>query len=254
MKVIFIKKRRLLTVLELVFLLTLCFVGGLGRSASAVYLASTNRELPIYNVQTDESKCAISFDAAWGADKTLAIINTCKKYNVKATFFLVGFWVEENLETAKQIVDNGFEVGLHSNTHRDLAKLSADEIRADISKNIEIIKTNLGVEPKLIRVPYGSYNDRVITTLRDMNLQVVQWDVDSLDWKGLSSAQIAGRINSRAKAGSIILCHNNADNIVPALTLVFENLKNKNLTVVPVGELIYTDNYTINNQGTQIKK
>lgn len=254
MKVIFIKKRGLVTIaLGLVLLLT-CFVGDLGQTAGAVYLASASRELPIYNVQTDEQKCAISFDAAWGADKTMDIINVCNEYNVKATFFLVGFWVEENLEVAKKIVDNGFEIGLHSNTHRDLAKLSESEIRDDVQKNIDIVKTNLGIEPKLFRVPYGSYNDRVINTIRECGLQVIQWDVDSLDWKGLSAVNIAGRINSRVKQGSIILCHNNADNIVQALKLVFEDLKNKKLSVVPVGELIYTGDYTINNQGTQIKK
>ena len=254
MKVIFIKKKGILFAILAVILLCVCLVGKLVPSAAAVYLSANYRELPIYNVATQDNKCAISFDAAWGADKTLDIINTCKNYNVKATFFLVGFWVEENLDIAKQIVENGFEVGLHSNSHRDLTKLSEEQIKEDVKKNIDIVKTNLGVEPKLFRVPYGAYNDRVITTIRSLGLEVIQWDVDSLDWKGLSAVNIASRISSRVKNGSIILCHNNADNIVQALKLVFEDLKNKKISVVPVGELILQGDYTINSQGTQIKK
>ena len=106
MKVVFIKKKAVwLTILVIAVTVIFC-VGGIGVSAAGVYLGKVARELPIYNVQTDENKLAISFDAAWGADKTLDIIETCKNYDVKATFFLVGFWVEENLEVAKKIVDN----------------------------------------------------------------------------------------------------------------------------------------------------
>ncbi|MBQ7880775.1 MAG: deacetylase, partial [Clostridia bacterium] len=79
-----------------------------------------------------------------------------------------------------------------------------------------------------------------------------QWSVDSLDWKGLSGSEIAGRVCSKSKEGSIVLFHNNSDNIIAGLKLVLEYYKNNNYEVVPVGELIYHENYTINQQGVQI--
>jgi len=253
MKVVFIKKKAVWLAILVVAVTVIFCVSGIGMTAAGVYLGRVARELPIYNVQTDENKVAISFDAAWGADKTLDILETCKTYNVKATFFLVGFWVEENLEVAKKIVENGFEIGLHSNTHRDFTKLSEEEIILEIQENQKIIKDNLEIDAKLFRCPYGAYNDKVIKTVRGLGLEVVQWDVDTLDWKGLSATEIAGRINNRAKKGSIILCHNNADHIVQGIKLAFETMKLKDFEIVPVGELIYTNDFTINHQGTQIK-
>lgn len=252
MKVLFLKKTTLLIVSLLIFFIAFSFVGDVTQ-VSSIYFA-TGRKLPIYSVQTDENKVAISFDAAWGADKTQEIMTICESYGVKATFFLVGFWIEKYPEMVKEIYNRGFEIGIHSNTHPDMTTLSREKIREELTINIQLIKELTGYTPKLFRPPYGYYNNNLIDICDELNLSCIEWSVDSLDWKGLSASSIADRVTSKAKNGSIVLFHNNSDNILEGLKMVLEYFKCKKSKVVPIGELIYYDNFTINNQGVQIKK
>lgn len=213
--------------------------------------AAKNRLLPVYNVERIDNKCAISFDAAWGADKTRQIMDVCDRYNVKATFFLVGFWVDKYPEMVREIHERGFEIGTHSNTHPQMSKLSQNDVAAQLSVSSKKIYDITGTEVKLFRPPFGDYNNTLVSTAAEQGLLTIQWSVDSLDWKGLSAKEIATRVQ-KAQSGDIILCHNNSDHIVEALPLVFEALALKGLSVVPVGELVYYDNYTINAAGKQI--
>lgn len=249
-----IHKRTIALLILFVGLVVICATSNSTLQVANVYFNIKTKKLPIYSVQTSERKVAISFDAAWGADKTTEIMNICDEYGVKATFFLVGFWVEDYPEVAKSIADRGFEIGLHSSTHPDMANLSTSQMSLELTKNQNIIQSVCGVEARLFRPPYGSYNNALIDTCRSLNIIPIQWSVDSLDWKGLSASEIAGRVCSKSKEGSIVLFHNNSDNIVAGLRLVLEYYKNNNYKVVPVGELIYRDHYTINQQGIQIPK
>ncbi|MBQ7797816.1 MAG: polysaccharide deacetylase family protein [Clostridia bacterium] len=235
-------------------LVVICATSNSTLQVANVYFNSKTKKLPIYSVQTTEKKVAISFDAAWGADKTAEIMTLCEEYGVNATFFLVGFWVEDYPDVARSIAERGFEIGLHSSTHPDMCNLSASQMSLELTKNQDIIQTVCGVEANLFRPPYGSYNNTLIDVCKDLDIIAIQWDVDSLDWKGLSASEIAGRVCSKSKNGSIVLFHNNSYNIIAGLKLVLEYYKNNGFEVVPVGELIYHDHYTINQQGQQIPK
>lgn len=223
-----------------------------GQSVASVYFGNNLRLIPIYNVKTEEKVVAISFDAAWGADKTEDIMKILKDYNANATFFLVGFWVENYPEIAKKIAENGFEIGTHSNTHPDMIKLSSEQIKLELQTSCDIIKNTTGKEPKLFRPPYGSYNDTLINTASDLGLTTIQWDVDSLDWKGISAVDITTRILNKVYNGSIILCHNNSDHILEALPMVLDRLIKRGYTIKCIGDIIYQENFTINHNGTQI--
>lgn len=252
MKVFLIKKRTLLffVIALLVFILSFSTFGS---SVATIYFASVTDDKPIYSVETDDNVVALTFDAAWGSDKTLDILNLCVEYNVKATFFLVGFWVEENIDIAKKIVEYGFEVGLHSNTHPDMTTLSTEQIILEVEQNYEIIKKYLDIEPKYFRVPFGAYNNTVLATIRNMGFEVVQWDVDTHDWMGISAVDISARVSSMAKNGSIILMHNNSDNILAALKLILDTMLFKNMNCVTLSEMIYTEDYEITFLGIQKK-
>ena len=224
----------------------------LGENAmSAVFFGDNLRKIPVYNVETDKKQVAISFDAAWGADKTAKIVELLDEYDVGATFFLVGFWVEKYPDEVKLIQEHGYEIGTHSNTHPDLVKLSAEQIRLELEQSVQKIKSVVDVDVELFRAPFGSYNNTVIDTASAMGLQTIQWDVDSLDWKGISGSEISNRILSRVKNGSIILCHNNSDHILDALPIVLDRLKKQGYTITCIGDLVYKDNYIIDRAGVQ---
>lgn len=253
MKRLIPNKRTIVLVVLFVGLMVICATNNSTLQVANIYFNNRVKKLPIYSVQTDERKVAISFDAAWGADKTSQIMDICEQYGVNATFFLVGFWVEDYPDVAKSIADRGFEIGLHSSTHPDMCNLNTKQMSMELSRNQQIIQSVCGVQAKLFRPPYGSYNNDLLDTCRQMGIMTIQWSVDSLDWKGLSGGEIAGRVCERSKAGSIVLFHNNSDNIITGLKLVLEYYKNNNYKVVPVGELIYYKNYLIDNQGMQCK-
>ena len=225
-------------------------------SMEVVEVSSTygNRELPIYSVGITEKKIAISFDAAWGAEDFNQIMEVLDKHQVKTTFFMTGEWVEKYPECVKTLVEKGHDLGNHSASHPDMTKLSKSQIREELTTNIKLIEELTGFTPKLFRPPYGYYNNNLIEVCDDLGLSCIEWSVDSLDWKGLTAGEIANRVTSKIRKGSIVLFHNNSDNILDGLKMVLEYFKCNKMQVVPIGKLIYYNNFTINNQGEQIKE
>lgn len=207
--------------------------------------------VPIYGVDTDSNKVAISFDAAWGSDKTLDILDTLDKFSVKATFFLVGFWVDEYPELVKEIHARGHLIGNHSTNHPHFNKLSAEEMQLEVTTTAEKITNLTGEEVKFFRAPFGEYNDTLINYLDNSGIKCIQWTVDTLDWKGIQGKEIADRVLKNAKSGSIILCHNNSDHILDALPVILLGLQNKGLSFVRMDELVLNDEYFIDNNGIQ---
>ena len=253
MKFVVIKKKSfVLAILAVISMIMLSINFGGGVSAS-VFFGNAPRLVPIYSVDTEEKKVAISFDTAWGADKTEKIVEILKEYKVGATFFMVGFWVEDYPEMVELIDKAGIEIGTHSNTHPDFNNLSVDQMKLELSTSINSIKKITNKDVKLFRAPYGSYNNTMLKLTDSMGLKTIQWDVDTLDWKGYSGVDICERVMSRVKNGSIILCHNNADHILDALPLMLERLINAGYQIVSVGDLIIQDDYYIDNLGIQRK-
>lgn len=219
---------------------------------SAVSTAASKRQLPIYCVETNgEKRCAISFDAAWGADNTQKILDVLEKYDAPATFFVVGNWADDYPDAMQAIVDAGHEIMNHSNAHDHYNSLSAEQITKDITVCNEKIMKLTGIMPSLIRCPYGEYDDHVISTIRAMGMEPIQWDVDSLDWKDLSAAEITQRVTSKVQPGSIVLFHNAGLHTPEALPAILDYLAKEGYTLVPISKLILTGDYTIDHAGKQ---
>ena len=140
-----------------VFLVAMTAVGGV----APVYLAAEKRLVPVYSVETDEKVVALTFDAAWGADKTRGIIDLLKKYDADGTFFLVGFWIDKYPEETKLIAESGLEIGNHSNNHLHMSKISKDEISKEIDSVNERIKNLTGKTPAYFRPPFGEYDNKL---------------------------------------------------------------------------------------------
>ncbi len=220
-------------------------------SSAQVFFGYNVRLVPVYRVETENKSVAISFDAGWGSEKTEDILQILEEYDVKATFFLVGLWIDENPQLVEKIYNSGHEIGNHSNTHKDLAKLTQASVGLEISTVNEKVEKITGVAPSVFRSPYGSYNNTVINTCSLNKLVCVQWDVDSLDWKGISAQQITTNILNKTKSGSIVLMHNDSKNIVQSLPMTLDRLKGQGYKICSVGDLIYKTNYTIDRAGVQ---
>ncbi|SHI07113.1 polysaccharide deacetylase family sporulation protein PdaB [Sporobacter termitidis DSM 10068] len=214
--------------------------------------SATTRELPIYCVQRDNKAVSLTFDAAWGNEDTQQLIDILNKYNVKATFFVVGFWVDKFPESVKALADAGNEVMSHSNDHAHFSKLSTDQIVQNVTASNNKIAAVTGVAPALFRCPYGEYDDHVIKALKSMNMYTIQWDVDSLDWKNLSAGEITQRVTSKVQPGSIILFHNAALHTPEALPGIIEYLLKNGYSIVPVSQLLLKGDYTIDHTGRQL--
>ena len=187
----------------------------------------------------------------WGNEDTQQLIDILGKYSVKATFFVVGEWVDKYPESVKALCDAGHEVMNHSNTHAHFSKLSTDEIIADVNACNDKIESVTGVRPTLIRPPYGEYDDHVITAIRSMGMEPIQWDVDSLDWKEIPADQITKRVTSKVQAGSIVLFHNAAKHTPEALPTILETLLQQGYPFVPISHIILPQPYTIDHTGRQ---
>lgn len=220
-------------------------------SPKLVGAAASTRRLPIYCVRRDEPVCSISFDAAWGNEDTQQLIDILARYGVKANFFLVGDWAERYPESVKALSDAGHEIGNHSSSHAHFTKLSAEEIKADVSACSDKIEAITGTRPTLFRAPYGEYDDRVVASVEELGMKVIQWDVDSLDWKELSAPEITERVVSRVKKGSIVLFHNAALHTPEALPGIIEKLISEGYKIVPISELLLDGDCTIDHEGRQ---
>ncbi len=213
---------------------------------------SPTKELPIYSVETDENKIAISFDAAYGDEFTLDILDTLDRYKIKSTFFLVKFWIDKFPHRVDEIYKRGHEIGNHSATHPNMSQLSADNMSKELKETADEIFKITKTKPNLFRPPYGDYNNLLIQVARENGYYTIQWDIDSLDWKELGVQPVVDRVVRNLAKGSIVLFHNNAKYIKEYLPLVIEKILAEGYEIVPVSELIHKDNFEMNNNGRQI--
>lgn len=220
------------------------------QGGASVMTAATKRELPVYNVETDEKVIAISFDAAWGSANTEAILDILDRYDIKTTFFLVGFWAEKYPELVREMIARGHEVGNHSATHPHMAQLTDAKIREELNKQSELVRSITGQPTTLFRPPYGEYNDAVIRIAREEGFVSVQWSVDSLDWKNISAEDMVRRA-AKAKSGDIVLFHNDSKYILDALPQILEYYTQAGYKIIPVSEILLEGETWIDHAGMQ---
>ena len=169
--------------------------------------SATTRLLPIYCVQRDNKVVSLTFDAAWGNEDTQLLLDILDKYDVRATFFVVGEWVEKYPESVKALADAGHEIMNHSDDHARFSSLSAEEIIANVNACNDKIEAITGARPTLFRAPYGEYDDNVVAAITSLGMHTIQWDVDSQDWKDLSAEDITGRVTGKVSPGSIAVSY-----------------------------------------------
>lgn len=243
------------TILVMLFALLIMFAGWVMEQMKpdiAETAAGEDRLVPIYFVEMEEKKLAISFDAAWGCERTENILNILKKYDVKATFFLTNIWLDDYPDMARKIADAGHEIAMHSVSHPHMPQLNKAGMQKELDGNAQKIREVTNVNPTLFRFPFGDYDNVSMQIMRENGIDAIQWSIDSLDWQESKSAEeIAERMMLGLHPGAIILCHNNGTHTAEAIDTIIPYAQKKGYQFVPVGNLIYKGDYTVNQQGMQ---
>lgn len=233
-------------------ILLFCIAGTLTGNKKSIETASTNEKLlPIYKVSTEENKVALTMNCAWNADDIDKILKILDENDTKITFFIVGDWMDKYPEAVKKIYEAGHEIGTHSNTHPHVNNLSYEENIEEMEKSNDEIENITGNRTNLYRAPYGEYNQTVIKAAQDKGYYTIQWSLDTLDYTGINGNEMWNRIKDKISSGDIILMHNGTEHTADSLDSILKNIKEKNLQVVKISELIYKDNYSIDVNGTQ---
>lgn len=235
------------------FFLSLALVFALG----VIYLERENINVfapeeasAIYKVNTNQNVIALTFDISWGTERLEPILKTLRDENItSATFFVSSVWSQAHPDLVQKIKDAGYEIGSHGHMHTNYSELENDEIRMQIQTAHSIITNIVGNEPKLLRLPNGDFDKRVLQIASDLNYKVIQWGTDAEDWLDVTAEQITARVTEQAQPGDIVLLHasDSAKQTHLALPSIIEQLRANNYTFVSVSELL---NYTETNGNT----
>ncbi|MFB5763426.1 polysaccharide deacetylase family sporulation protein PdaB [Paenibacillus medicaginis] len=213
---------------------------------SNISVFSEEAPAAVYSVPTEKKVIALTFDISWGDKRTAPILEVLKEKKLqKATFFLSSPWSKTHPELVKQIVDSGYEIGSHGHKHENYTSLSDEEIRRQITTAHTMLTDLTGKEPKLIRLPNGDFDKRVLQIATGLGYTTIQWDTDSLDWKNPGTQKIIDRVVSRAHPGDIVLLHasDSSQQTHEALPVIIDKLREQGYEFVTVSELLQ--------QGTQ---
>jgi peptidoglycan/xylan/chitin deacetylase (PgdA/CDA1 family) len=202
--------------------------------------AKTSEPRITYNwIHVDGPYIAMTFDDGPSEKLTPKLLDLLAAHHIKATFFVIGQNVEEHPEVLQRAAREGHEIANHSWSHPNLGKMSDENVRSQLQKTDDAIKSAIGRRPTLMRPPYGSLSDRQKKWIHsEFGYQIVLWDVDPLDWKRPGSTVVCHRIIKETRAGSIVLAHDIHPGTIEAMPATFDQLEEKGFKFVTVTELI----------------
>lgn len=232
-------------------LLLFCLAGLIAhefRAESAVPVHDAERDNPgpaaessitFSSVHVDGPYIAMTFDDGPSATLTPKLLDLLAAHHIKATFFVIGENVAEHPEIVARAAREGHEIGNHSWSHPNLAKISEEAVRSQLRRTDDAIKSAAGMRPTLLRPPYGSITAREKHWIHDeFGYQVILWDVDPNDWKRPGPAVVRTRILNETRPGSIVLSHDIHPGTIEAMPSTFDALEAKGFKFVTVSELI----------------
>ncbi|WP_195984383.1 polysaccharide deacetylase family protein [Clostridium sp. D33t1_170424_F3] len=158
-----------------------CAIGA--RCIQTVWTAADAFSAPVYRVQTEEKRAAITFDVEWNDRQIEELLAVVEQNGAAATFFVTGRWAETHADSLQKIAAAGCEVGNHSDTHPHMAKMPAEQMIVQMESCNRKVKSILGRTPALFRSPYGEENAEMMAAAEEARLLFVQWDVEALRTK-----------------------------------------------------------------------
>ncbi len=216
--------------------------------------AENGGNIPIYSVETDKKEIAVTFDVAWQTKDLPEILSALRAYHAPSTFFMVGDFMDKYPDAVRAIYDAGHELAAHSEHHGMYSAMTGEELLADMENMDARLRVYTGEEKHLVRAPSGDYTSEAVETCRRSGREIVQWDVDSLDWKDVTYEEIKKRILSKTKNGSILLFHVGTRHTGEALPDILDALQKEGYTFVTVSDLIACEDYSLDASGVMHKK
>lgn len=252
MKLVYLPKSKLYSfAAAFTFLIISCvYALGGGFKQLNVFL-NTQAEIPIFSVETSEKKLALTFDVSEGVDYSEEILKVLDEHGVKATFFLVGSWIDKNPDKVKKIFVKGHEIENHSDTHPHMTMLERNQMKEEIKNGSNKIENITGIGSSFFRVPFGEYNSDIMKTINEEKHICVQWDINAMDLNAKGKEMTYENIVRKADNGSIVLMNNSSDQVSVVLDKVVRQLKAKGYEMVKLSDLLYNNNYYVDHSGRQ---
>lgn len=196
----------------------------------------------VYNSNVNAGKkVALTFDDGPHPKITSQVLKILNKYDVKATFFVIGINVKNYPDKLVEIVSSGHEIGNHTYSHNILKSMPKDKIEKEIIDTEEQVKRIVDHDISLLRPPCGLYDDTLIDVAQKNNLKIVLWTVDTNDWAHKSTSNIVRNIIKKVKNGDVILFHDYVSgkcNTPEALDVIIPMLKQMGYEFVTISELL----------------
>lgn len=192
---------------------------------------------PIYKGNPRKPMVAFMINVAWGNEYIDPILETLRKENVRATFFLDGSWLKNNIAVAKQIQEQGHELSNHAYSHKNMSRLGRVEAVKEIQKTEELLQKELGINNELFAPPSGDFDEETVQIAYELKLKTVLWTIDTVDWRKPAPEWILKRITSRLEPGAMILMHP-TESSSRALEGIIDEIKRRGLVIGTVSELI----------------
>jgi peptidoglycan/xylan/chitin deacetylase (PgdA/CDA1 family) len=190
--------------------------------------------LPI-TMDPNKKYISLTFDDGPNPETTPKLLDILKEKGVKATFFMLGQNVAKNQDLVKRIKAEGHEVASHSYSHPQLTNCDPEQVKEEVYATDKAIYQAIGEIPTDFRPPYGAVNKEVATII---GKPVIQWSVDSQDWKSKNTDAIIKRIDDTAYNDTIILMHDIHPETVAAVPTVIDHLREQGYTILPSKQLL----------------
>ena len=194
-------------------------------------------------IDINKKMIALTFDDGpnYNTSKILEILN---KYNVRATFFVLGSKINHNEKIIKTMDEYGMEIGNHTYSHKLMTSMSNLDIIKEVEDTSDLIYNIVGKYPNLVRPSYGSFNKKIKESI---NMPIIIWNIDTLDWKSHNSKKIVSRVMNKLSDGDIILMHDIYSATVKAVDILVPKLISEGYQLVSVSELFYYKNINLEN-------
>jgi len=190
-------------------------------------------------VRTSMPYIAMTYDDGPHPSNTPRLLDMLRKRNIKATFYVVGKNVNQYPHIVRRIVSEGHEIGSHSWSHPNFAKMSDSAVRQELNKTRDAIIAASGVQPRTLRPPYGSLrSSQRLWIHKEYGYPTILWDVDPMDWKRPGPSVVTSRILSKTHNGSIVLAHDLHKSTVDAMPATLDGLLRRGFKFVTVSQLI----------------